>query len=175
MMILFDTFIDHRLLQAPMHYKKVPLSEAHICMLVHNKKILINFCLCQGHSRVDKYFLNEKTGDVRRGCLDLDKLWSTSTKFYCQLCAGIVSSFELYKESYTGDKKEQKLWTHRFVILQLFHPLFRFYPGDDYDNVVFTDDNHNLFVRRISDSDLKPFFEMYGEWQHTQVLLVVVG
>ena len=45
MMILFDTFIDHRLLQAPMPYKKVPLSEEHICMLFHNKKILINFCL----------------------------------------------------------------------------------------------------------------------------------
>jgi hypothetical protein len=58
MMILVDTFIDHCSLQAPMPYKKVTLSEAHICMLVRNKKIFINFCLRQGPSRVDKYFLN---------------------------------------------------------------------------------------------------------------------
>jgi hypothetical protein len=74
-----------------------------------------------------------------------------------------VSSFEWYKESYTGDKKELKLCIQHFVILQLDHPLFRFYPGDDYDDVVFTDDNHNLFVKEISDSDHKPFFEMYGD------------
>ena len=73
-----------------------------------------------------------------------------------------MSSVESHKESYTGDKKEQKLWIHHFVILQLFHPLFCFYPGDDYDDIVFTDDNQNLFVRRIRDSDLKPFSEMYG-------------
>jgi hypothetical protein len=131
MSILFDSFINHCLLVAPMPFKKVPHSEAHMAMLVHNKQILIKFCLGQGLSRVDKYFLNEKTGDVvRRGCLDLDKLWSMSTKFYPQLHAGIVSSFELYTDSYTGPKKEQKLWIHHFVILQLFHPLFRVYPGD---------------------------------------------
>ncbi len=93
MSILFDTFIDHRLLLAPMPFKKVSLSEAHTAMLVHNKQILIKFCLSQGASRVDKYFVNEKTGDVGRGCVDLDRLWSTSTKAYCQFCASIVSSF----------------------------------------------------------------------------------
>ncbi len=94
MSILFDTFINHCLLLASMPFKNVSLSVEHINMLVHNKKILINFCLGQGPSRVDKYFVNEKTGDVGTGCLDLDKLWSTSTKYYRQLKAGIVSSFE---------------------------------------------------------------------------------
>ncbi len=74
MSILFDTFIDHRLLLAPMPSKKVPLSEAHTAMLVHNRQILIKFCLSQGASRVDKYFANKKTGDVGRGCVDLDRL-----------------------------------------------------------------------------------------------------
>ncbi len=81
MSILFDTIIDHRSLLAPTPFKKVPLSEAHAAMLVHNKQILIKFCLGQGASRVDKYFVNEKTGDVGRGCVDLDRLWSTSTKY----------------------------------------------------------------------------------------------
>ncbi len=125
MSILFDTVIDHRSLLALMPFKKVPL--AHAAMLVHDKQILIKFCLSQSASRVDKCFVNEKTGDVGRGCVDLDRLWSTSTKFYCQFCAGIMSSFKSYKDSYTGEKKEQKLWIHHFVILQLFHPLFCFY------------------------------------------------
>ncbi len=37
MSILFDNFIDHRLLLAPMPFKKIPLSGAHAAMLVHNK------------------------------------------------------------------------------------------------------------------------------------------
>ena len=92
MSILFDSYIDHRSLVAPMPFKNVPLSEENIAMLVHNKQILIKFCLGQGPSRVDKYFVYEKTGGVGRGCLDLNKFWSTSTKFYCQFHAGIMSS-----------------------------------------------------------------------------------
>jgi hypothetical protein len=44
--IIFDSFIDHRLLHAPVPYKMVFLSESrHMGMLVHNKQILIKFCL----------------------------------------------------------------------------------------------------------------------------------
>jgi hypothetical protein len=163
MLILFDTFIDHRSMLAPMPFKKVPLSAEHSSMLVHNKKILIKFCLGQGPSRVDKYFVNEKTGDVGSGCCDLDKLWSTSTKFYRQLKAGIVSSFESYKESYIGEKKKQKLWIHHFVILQLFHPLFRFYPGDDSVEIQFSDDNHHLFVSKMNEDQIKMYIKTHGD------------
>jgi hypothetical protein len=166
MCILFDTFIEHRSLVAPMPFKNVPMSEEQIAMLVHNKQILIKFCLSQGPSRAKKYFVNEKTSDVGRGCLDLDKLWSTSTKFYRQLNAGIVSSFESYKDSYIGDKKEQKLWIHHFVILQLFHPLFRFYPGDD-SELPFTDSNDNLFVVKISEEKVKTYIKHYGDTPNT--------
>ncbi len=107
-------------------------------------------------------FVNEKTGDVGRGCVDLDRLWSTSTKFYRQFRAGIVSSFKSYKDSYTGEKKEQKLWINHFVILQLFHPLFRFYPGDD-SPISFSDDNHNLFVERITDRHIQLYIKIYGD------------
>jgi hypothetical protein len=165
MCILFDTFMEHRSLVAPIPFKNVPMSEENISMLVHNKKILIKFCIGQGNSTAEKYFVNEKTGLVGRGCVDLDKLWSTSTKFYRQFNAGIVSSFESYKDSYIGEKKVQKLWIHHFVILQLFHPLFRFYPGDD-SELPFTDSNHHLFVMRINEkneNNVKLFFRYYGD------------
>jgi hypothetical protein len=61
MSILFDTFLDHHSLHAPAPFKKIPLSDKHISMLVHNKHTLIKFCLGQGPSRVvENYFLNEK-------------------------------------------------------------------------------------------------------------------
>ena len=161
MSILFDSFINHSLLVAPMPFKKVPLSEAHMAMLIHNKHILIKFCLGQSLSGVDKYFLNEKTGDIGRWCLDLHKLWSMSTKFYCQLHANIVSSFQSYMDSYTGLKKEQKLWIHHFVILQLFHPLFRFYPGEECD-LDFKDDNCNLFLEKTTHVHLEKYSQLYG-------------
>ena len=98
MSMLFDAFIDHRSLVAPMPFKNTPFSTEHSDMMIHNKQILIKFCLGQGLSRIDKYFLNEKTGDAGRGCVDLNKLWSTSTKFYRQLHPGIISSFESYSD-----------------------------------------------------------------------------
>ena len=59
MSILFDSFIDHCLLLAPMPFKNVPRSEANMAMLVHNKQILFKFCLGQGPSSVDKYYVNK--------------------------------------------------------------------------------------------------------------------
>jgi hypothetical protein len=73
MSILFDSFIDHCSLVAPMLFKKIPLSEEHCGMPVHNKHILIKFCLGQGLSRVDNFFLDKKTGDAGRVCVDLNK------------------------------------------------------------------------------------------------------
>jgi hypothetical protein len=48
----------------------------------------------------------------------------TSTDFVGKFNAGIVSSFEFYKQSFT-DKKISLLWVHDFMILQIFHPFFR--------------------------------------------------
>jgi hypothetical protein len=119
MLILFDTFIDHRSLVAPMPFTDVALTAIQSEMFLHNKNILIKFCLEHGNSNVSNYFVNEKTGDIKTGknTNDMNKLWGTSTKYHRQLQAGIVYSFESYKYSYTGDKKVQKLWIHHFVIL----------------------------------------------------------
>ena len=73
------------------------------------------------------------------------------------LKAGIVSSFELSLPS--GEKKEQTLWIHHFVILQLFHPNFRHHPEE---KTVFKHDNHNLFVGRITPSEHQNYLENYG-------------
>ena len=162
MCILFDTFMEHRSLVAPMPFAKNPMSEELIAMLVHNKQILIKFCIDQGNSKAEQYFVNKKTGQVGRGCVDLDQIWSTSTMFRRKCNAGIVSSFESCKESYIAKKNEQKLWIHHFVILQLFHPLFRFYPGDD-EELTFSDSNHSLFLVKINEVNLKTYLSHYGD------------
>ena len=168
-LILFDTFIDHRSLVAPMPFTNVALTAEESKMFLHNKKILIKFCLEDGYSRVSNYFVNEKTGDVKTGSVtnQMNKLWGTSTKYYHQLQAGIVSSFESYKDSYPGDKKVQKVWIHHFVILQLFHPLFRFYPGEDNEAIVFFNNNHNLFVAKMNDDQMNLYIllVMVGSWR----------
>jgi hypothetical protein len=51
MCILFDSFIDHRLLVAPIPYKNVPMSKENISMLVHNKQ----------HHNQKKYFHQNNT------------------------------------------------------------------------------------------------------------------
>ncbi len=167
MLILFDAFLDHRSLVAPAPYVGGSLSDHHMLMFLHNKKILIKFALEQGLSASSavKYFVNQKTGEVGKGCQDLTSLWASSTKFYRQFKAGIVSSFESYKDSYIGEKKSQKLWIHHFVILQLFHPLFRFYPGDDSAGVdiKFINDNHHLFVAQMNKEQLKMYMNIHGE------------
>jgi hypothetical protein len=111
MLTLFDTFIDHRLLVAPMSFTDVALTAIQSEMFLHNKKILIKFCLEYGNSTVSNYFVNEKTGDVKTGSVtnNVNKIWGTSTKYHRQLQANIVSSFESHKDSYTGDKKVQTL------------------------------------------------------------------
>ena len=147
MCILFDTFMEHRSLVAPMPFAKNPMSEELIAMLVHNKQILIKFCIDQGYSKAEQYFVNKKTGQVGRGCVDLDQIWSTSTMFHRKFNAGIVSSFESFKESYIAKKNEQKLWIHHFVILQLFHPLFCFYPGEN-EELPFSDSNTAFFLKK---------------------------
>ena len=165
MLILFDTFIDHRSLIAPMPFTGVPLTPIQSEMFLHNKNILIKFCVEHGNSNVSDYFVIKKTGEIKLGknTNDMNQLWGTSTKYHRQLKAGIVSSFESYKESYTGDKKVQKMWIHHFVILQLFHPLFRFYPGDDSAEIDFHDDNHHLFIAKMNEDQIKMYIKTYGE------------
>ena len=77
-----------------MPFTDVALTAIQSEMFLHNKKILIKFCLEYGNSTVSNYFMNEKTGDVKTGSVtnNMNKLWGTSTKYHLQLKASIVSS-----------------------------------------------------------------------------------
>ena len=163
MSILFDTFLDHRSLVAPMPFKKTALSRAQSDMLIHNQKILIKFCVNQGLSRIsENYFVNPQTGDYMVGSVDLDKIWSTSTKYHRQHKAGVISSFDSYSDSYSAQKKVQCLWIHHLAILQLFHPAFRKYPGEDGD-FEFKHDNNNLFLEKMTPGQQSMYTKMYGD------------
>jgi hypothetical protein len=48
------------------------------------------------------------------------------------------------------------------MILQLFHPLFRSYPGDDSVEIQFTDDKHHLFVVKMNDDEIKMYIKTHG-------------
>jgi hypothetical protein len=105
MLLLFDTFVDHRSLMAPALYGHKDLTDQEQGMLKHNQKILISFCFSQRPMIVQKYFMNARTGDIGQGCVNLDSLWATSTKLLRQSKTGIVSLFEPYKATYTNIKK----------------------------------------------------------------------
>ncbi len=47
-------------------------------------------------------------------------------------------------------------------ILQLFHPLFHFYPEEKIP-IPFSDDNHNLFVERMSSRHIQLYNKIYGD------------
>jgi hypothetical protein len=97
MLLLFDTFVDHRSLIAPVPYGHKDLTYQEQGMLKHNQKILINFCFSQRPTIVQKYFMNAKTGNIGQGCVNLDSLWAISTKLLRQSKTSIVSLFESYK------------------------------------------------------------------------------
>jgi hypothetical protein len=162
MLLLFDTFVDHRSLMAPAPYGHKDLTDQEQGMLKHNQKILIKFCFSQCPTIVQKYFMNARTGNIGQGCVNLDSLWATSTKLLRQSKTGIVSLFESYKATYTNIKKEQPLWIHHFAILQLFHPYFHMYLNDPLD-VNFLNDNHHVFLRKFSPEDLKSYIDIYGD------------
>ncbi len=150
MSLLFDCFHVHNSLVALVPYSKKQLTSNEQQMLQHNQEILIMFCLKHNPKITQKYFMNTSgentlsmhssffefyffiqtvhssnfTGDIGWNVANLDSLWATSTDFVCKFDAGIISSFEFYKQSFT-DKKISPLWIHHFVILQIFHPFFR--------------------------------------------------
>jgi hypothetical protein len=56
---------------------------------------------------------------------NLDSLWGSSVRYFCQLKAGVSSSYKDYQATYKGEKCKELMWIPHFVILQLFHPKFR--------------------------------------------------
>jgi hypothetical protein len=149
MSLFFDCFHVHNSLVATVPYSKKQLSSNEQQMLQHNQDILIESCLQHNPTIVQKYFMNTGgenifsmhsyifvlhyfiqtvnsfnfIGDIGWNVGNLDSLWVTSTEFVRKFDAGIVSSFEFYKQTFTN-KKITPLWVHHVVILQIFHPFF---------------------------------------------------
>ncbi len=96
---------------------------------------------------------NKNLGQIGWAPGKLDSIWTSSVRFVKQFYDGGVSS------SYSsGEKRNECMWIHHFVILQLFHPKFR-----HCENVKFLHENHSNFVRRFNSDDKKKYESIFGE------------
>jgi len=99
-----------------------------------------------------KLFGNQKLGQIGWALGKLDTIWTSSVRFVKQIDGGVCSSHQ------SGDKRNECMWIHHFVILQLFHPKFRFM-----ENVKFLHKNHSKFVRRMNGDDMKKYKSIFHE------------
>jgi hypothetical protein len=119
------------------------------------------------HSNITcEYFINEKTGHIGQGCVNLDCLGASHIKFLHQFNVGIVSSFEFYQVTNTDAKKEQLLWIHHFAILLLFHPCFHIYLNDK---------TKVKFLRQFTPDNLKSYVAISGNSPNYSYLWVGEG
>ncbi len=88
---------------------------------------------------------------------NLDFLFAISTEFVCKFEVGIVSSFALYKETFSHKRKSQ-LWIHHFVILQLFHPFFL-----NLDSLCFWNKNKDDFIHSMTSDEQQEYTNIYKE------------
>ncbi len=95
-----------------------------------------------------KFFGNEKVGQIGWAPGKLDSIWTSSVRFVKQLYDWGVSSSHSHS---SGEKRNECMWTHHFVILQLFHQKFR-----HCDDVNFLHDNHSMFVCCFNSEGKKP-------------------
>jgi hypothetical protein len=95
-----------------------------------------------------KFFGDEKAGQIGWAPGKLDSIWTSSVRFAKQLYDGGVSSSHSHS---SGEKCNECMRIHHFVILQLFHPKFR-----HCDDVNFLHDNYSMFVRRFNSEGKKP-------------------
>ena len=121
-------------------------------LFIENQRILIEFCMLQREDIAWKLFGNKKLGQIGWAPGKLDSIWTSSVRFVKQFDGGVSSSHQ------SGDKRNECMWIHHFVILQLFHPKFRLC-----DNVNFLHENHSNFVRRVNSDDMKKYESIFGE------------
>ncbi len=83
--------------------------------------VLVKFCLHQNEDQAWKLFGKRQFGTVG---WTVSNLRGSSVQYFCQLKAGVFSSYKDYQATYKGEKRKELTWIHHFVILQLFHPKF---------------------------------------------------
>ncbi len=124
MLLLFDAFIYHNAQAAPAPWAGRHLSIEEQNLFKQNQIVLVKFCLRQNEDQAQKLFGKMQFGTVGWTVSDLDSLWVSSVRYFCQLKAGDSSSYKDYQATYKGEKCKELMWIHHFVILQLFHPKF---------------------------------------------------
>ena len=121
-------------------------------LFMENQRILIEFCMLQREDISWKLFGNKKLGQIGWAPKVLDTIWTSSVRFVKQFDGGVCSSHQ------SGDKRNECMWIHHFVILQLFHPKFKLL-----ENVNFLHKNHSKFVRCMNGDDMKKYKSIFHE------------
>ncbi len=125
MLLLFDAFICHNAQAAPAPWAGRHLSIEEQNLFQQNQIVLVKFCLHQNEGQAWKLIGKREFGTVGWTVSNLDSLWGSSERYFCQFNAGVSSSYKDYQATYKGEKRKELMWIHHFVILQLFHPKFQ--------------------------------------------------
>ena len=161
MSLLFDCYTEHNTNVSPAPWGGRCLStvnqdefgnKSEHDLFIENQRILIELCMLQRESTSWILFGNQKLGQIGWAPGKLDSIWTSSVRFVKQFDGGVSSSHQ------SGDKRNECMWIHHFVILQLFHPKFK-----NLVDVNFLHENHSKFVRRINGDDMKKYESIYGE------------
>jgi hypothetical protein len=103
-----------------------------------------------------KLFGNNAKTQIGWPCKKIDGMWSWRVWYFKQFTdGGVISSYQNYGDSYSGDKQKEAMLIHHFVILQLFHAKFK-KVGD----INFVHDNHSLFLLHFNHNE---------EQEHTNI------
>jgi len=163
MPLLFDCYSKHNTNVSPAPWggrcfsadkqDELGTNKSEYDLFIENQRILIEFCILQREDIAWKLFGNKKTGQKGWAPGKLDSIWTLSVRFVKQFSDGGVSSSHNY-----GEKRNECMWIHHFVILQQFHPKFR-----HCDNVNFLHEKYSKFVRRFNSDDIKNYESIYGE------------
>jgi hypothetical protein len=101
------------------------------------KKNLIHFCMTQREDIAWKFFGNKSSNQIGWPCKKIDGIWTASVRYVEQFTdGGILSAHHNYIDS------KEAMWIHHFVILQLFHPKYKYVW-----KINFVHNNHALFAR----------------------------
>ncbi len=134
--------------------KQVELGSKSECgLFIDNQRILIEFCMNQREDIAWKFFGNKKAGQIGWAPGKLDSIWTSSARFVRQFYDGGVSSSHS-----SGEKRNECMWIHHFVIVQLFHPKFR-----HCDDVKFLHKNHSMFFHHFNSGNKKNYESIFGE------------
>ncbi len=131
-------------------------------IIQENQLVLIKFCLKQNEDMARKLFgtkNKEKSTQLGWQVGELESLWSASMRYVGKFDSGISSSCKDYQDTYKGGKKNESMWIHDFVILQLFHPKFL-----KIDKAKFLHNNYSSFVHRFTTDKVQEYTNIFEEF-----------